>query len=108
MVVVHSVLLSRINIAIKSRVKVLKLRHNKKICNLQKQHGVDKLSKTKTPKNVIHNFLLYDLTEEEIQTLSYGLDEHIPSSPYRDKTNTDFERFYQNILNDIFDLPQHH
>ena len=52
--------------------------------------------------------MLYDLTEEEIQTLSYGLDEHIPSSPYRDKINTDFEHFYQNILNDIFDLPQHH
>ena len=53
---VYSVLLNIINIAIKSRVKVIKLRHNKKICNLRKQHGIDKLSKTKPPKNIKHNF----------------------------------------------------
>ena len=85
------------NIAIKSRVKVMKLRHNKKICNLRKRHGIDKLSKTKPPKNVIHNFLSYGLTEEEIQALLYGLDQHIPSNPDRYKINTDFEYFYQNI-----------
>ena len=84
---VYSVLLNTINIAIQSRVKVIKLRHNKKICNLRKQHGIDKLSKTKPPKNVIHNFSSYDLTEEEIQALSHGLD-RIPSNPDRSKVNT--------------------
>ena len=105
---VYSVLLNRINIAIKSRAKVIKLRHNKKICNLRKRHSTDKLSKTKAPKNIIHNFSSYGLTEEEIQALSHGLDQHIPSNPDRYKINTDFEYFYQNILNDISDLPQHH
>ena len=47
---VYSVLSNRINIAIKSRVKVIKLGHNKKICYLHKQHSIDKLSKTKPPK----------------------------------------------------------
>ena len=105
---VYLVLLNRINIAIKSRVKVIKLRNNKKICNLRKRHGIDKLSQTKPPKNVIHIFLSHDLTEEEIQALSHGLDQHIPSNPDRYKINTDFEYFYQNVLNDISDLPQHH
>ena len=105
---VYSVLLNRINIAIKSRVKVIKLRHIKKICNLRKRYGKDKLSETKPPKNVIHNFSSYDLTEEEIQALSHVLGQHIPSNPDRYKINTDFEYFYQNVLNDIFDLPQHH
>ena len=85
---VYSVLLNIINIAIKSRVKVIKLRHNKKICNLRKQHGIDKLSKTKPPKNIKHNFSSCDLTEEEIQALSHGLDQHIPSNPDRSKVNT--------------------
>ena len=105
---VYSVLLNRINIAIKSRVKVIKLRHNKMICNLCKQHGIDKLSETKPPRNVIHNFSSHDLTEEEIQASSHGLDQHIPPNPERYKINTDFEYFYQDVLNDISDLPQHH
>ena len=104
---VYSVLLNRINIAIKSRVKVIKLRHIKKICNLRKRYGIDKLSEAKPPRNVIHNFSSYDLTEEEIQALSHGLGQHIPSNPDRYKINTDFEYFYQNVLNDISDLPQH-
>ena len=104
---VYSVLLNRINIAIKSRVKVIKLRHIKKICNLRKRYGKDKLSETKPPKNVIHNFSSYDLTEEEIQALSHVLGQHIPSNSDRYKINTDFEYFYQNVLNDISDLPQH-
>ena len=66
------------------------------------------MSKTKPPKNVIHNFSSYDLTEEEIQALSHGLDQDIPSNPDRYKINTTFEYFYQNILNDISDLLQHH
>ena len=37
---VYSVLLNGIHIAIKSRVKVIKLRHNKKICSLNKRDGI--------------------------------------------------------------------
>ena len=74
----------------------------------RKRHGIDKLSETKPPKSVIHNFSSFDLAEEEIQSLSQGLNQHIPSSPDRYKTNTNFEYFYQNVLNDISDLPQHH
>ena len=76
----YSVLLNGIHIAIKSRVKVIKLRHNKKICSLSKRDGIDELSKYKPPKIVMHNFSSYDLTEEEIQALSHGLDQHIPST----------------------------
>ena len=51
---------------------------------------------------------LTGLTEQEIQALSHGLDQQIPSNPDRYKINTDFEYFHQNVLNDISDLPQHH
>ena len=105
--IIYSVLLNKINIAITSRMKVIKLHHNKKICNLRKKHCIDKLPYNKIPKNIIHNFSTYDLTKDEMQALSYGLDQHVPSNPERYKINTDFEYFYQNILNDISDLPQH-
>ena len=61
--------------------------------NLRKRHWIHKLPKTKAPKNVIHNFLSYDPTEEEIQALSHGLDQHILSHPGRHKINTGFEIF---------------
>ena len=89
-------------------MKVIKLRHSKKICNLCRRHGIDTLSQTKPSKNVIYNFWSYDLTEEKIQALSHGLDQHIPSNLDRYKANTDFEYFYQNVFNDICDLLQHH
>ena len=81
--IIYSVLLNKINIAIRSRMKVIKLRHHKKICNLGKKHGIDKLSYNKIPKNRIHNFSTYELTKDEIQALSYGLDKHAPSNPER-------------------------
>ena len=52
----------------------MKSQHNKNIYNLRKRHGMDTLSNTKPPENVIHNFSPNDLTEEEIQALSNGLD----------------------------------
>ena len=76
--IIYSVLLNKMNIAIRSRMKVIKLRHNKQICNLRKRHGIDKLSHNKIPKNIIHNFSTYDLTKDEIQALSYCLDQHVP------------------------------
>ena len=66
------------------------------------------MSKIIPPENVIYNFSSNDLTGEEIQALSHGLDQHISSNPDRCEINTDFDYFYQNIFNGIFDLPQHH
>ena len=48
--IIYSVLLNKINITIRSKMKVIKLRHNKKICNLRKKHGIDKLSYNKNTK----------------------------------------------------------
>ena len=79
--IIYSVLLNKISTAIRSRMKVIKLCHNKKIRNLCKKHGIDKLSYNKIPKNIIHNFSTYDLTKDKMRALSYGLDQHVPSNP---------------------------
>ena len=38
-------------------------------------------------------------------TLTYGLDQRIPPSTNKNTIKTEFEYFYQNILNNISDIP---
>lgn len=47
------------------------------------------------------------LHKGRFKALSHDLDQHIPENPAGYKINTDFECFYQNILNDPSDLPKH-
>ena len=65
------------------------------------------MQKSYVIKKVI-NFPSYHLTtqEEEIP-LSFGFDEHILTGLNRNKVFTKFEKFYQNILNDIPNLPEY-
>ena len=39
--------------------------------------------------------------------MSFDLDEHIPAGLNHNKLFTEFEIFYQNILNDLPNLPEH-
>ena len=43
--------------------------------------------------------------ENEDKALTYGLDQHIPPITRKNTIETEFEYFYQNILNDISDVP---
>ena len=56
----------------------------------------------------VYNFSLYHLTTEEEKALYFGLNEHIPTGLNHNKLFTEFEIFYQNILNGLklhfFDL----
>ena len=52
----------------------------------------------------MHNLSPYQLSSKEEETLSFGLDEHIPSVCNRNKLFTEFEMFYQNILKDVSHL----
>ena len=54
---------------------------------------------------MIHNFSTYTLTKNEEKALMYGLDQHIPLSTDKNTIETEFEYFYQNILNNISDVP---
>ena len=60
----------------------------------------------KQSKNIRHNFSSYSLTKEEVEALSYGIDQHIPKYNDRNNINTEFELLFQNILNDIFNTAQ--
>ena len=85
---------------VRSRKKAINLRHKKKLLNLRKrQYNYDDTANIQ--KNIIHNFSTYVLTKLEEEALIYGLDQHIPPSTDKNTIETEFEYFYQNILNVI-------
>ena len=45
------------------------------------------------------------MNKEEIEALSYGIDQHIPNYTDRNTINTESELFFQNVLNDISNIP---
>ena len=49
-------------------------------------------------ENIIHNFSSYVLSEEEKRTLSFSLDENIPTKLNENKIQTEFESFYWQLL----------
>ena len=46
------------------------------------------------------------MNKEEIEALSYGIDQHIPNYTDRNTINTESESFFQNVLNDISNIPE--
>ena len=90
--VVLNAVFHQLNIALKSKFKMIANRHQKKLTNLRKQQErkTDK-SMTTYIKNTVHSFLSYQLTTEEYTTLSYGLDHHIPCEFNNNRMHTEFE-----------------
>ena len=81
-VIVYNTLLHQTNIVVKSQIKVIKLRHGKKLHNLKfKQETTNYVDERKRSyiKHIIHIFSSYVLPNEEYTALSFGLDHHIPT-----------------------------
>ena len=56
-------------------------------------------------KNTVLNFSLYQLFNDELTALSYGLDHRIPSKVNHNRIYTEFQQFYQSLLKDISHVP---
>ena len=57
-------------------------------------------------KKIVHNFSSYNLSQEEINALSYGLDHHVPTNINKNSIVTEFELFFQNLLKGIPNMPE--
>ena len=70
------------NVAMKSTIKAITYRHEKRLCNLRKlqQHYVNTKSKQHPVKQIIHSFRSYVLLPDEEIALSHGLNQQIPST----------------------------
>ena len=83
----------------------VKHRHEKKLVNLR-QHKRKLYGKSNTLfiGSTVHNYSSYNLTIEEEKALSFGLDQHIPTTLNRNNLHTQFKYIYPNIINDISHL----
>ena len=90
-------LLHNINTAIKSRSTTISHKHKKKILDINVSYF---------PKEVVHNFSSYVLSQEENDAFPYGLEHHTPCKVTRNSVNTEFESFYQGLLLDISTIPE--
>ena len=106
--ILFNVIMYRLDRSLKPKSNVVSQRHMKKLSKLRNQTN---LASGENPaiyiRQTVHNFTSYHLTTEEEKALSFALDEHIPISLNRNKLFTEFEIFYQNILNDLPNLPEH-
>ena len=105
-IILHNTLIHQVNIAIKSRFKSIRLRHNKKLIKFRKSQQKCNKSTTQTElvRNIVYNFSSYALSHQELNALSYGLDHHIPTKANRNAVSTEFEHFFQNPLKDISNI----
>ena len=106
--VLFNVIMYSLDRSSKRKSNVVSQGHIKKLSKLRNQ---TKLAFGENPaiyiRQTVHNFSSCHLKTEEEKALSFGLDEHIPTGLNRDKLFTEFEIFYQNILNDLPNLPEH-
>ena len=96
--------LYQIRVAVKSRLKNIGKRHENKLFNLRKQEQLNQSSNEKVNnciKSIVNNFPSYQLSDDELTALSYGLDHHIPNKLNRNRIHTEFEEFYQNLIKDL-------
>ena len=106
--IVYNALLHQINIAVKSRIKVIKLRHGKKLHNLKlKQETANYVDERKQSyiKHTVCNFSSYVLSNEEHTALSLDLDHHIPTKSKDVTIEVELEQFYQGILRKFTHIP---
>ena len=90
----------------KTLIKV-KHRHEKKLVNLrQYKRKLYGESNTLFIRSTVHKYLSYNLSIGEDKALSFGLDQHIPTTLNRNNLHTEFEYFYQNITNGISHLSE--
>ena len=56
-------------------------------------------------KHTVHNFSSYIMSNEEYNTLSFGLDHHIPTKSEDVAIEVEFEQFYQGLLTNLTHIP---
>ena len=92
----------QLNLALKSKFKAVTSRHQKKLSNLRKKQKTKTMeSKNHHIKNTVQNFSLYKLLTEENTAL-------IPTRLNNNIIHTEFEQFYQGILNNISHIPENY
>ena len=102
-VVFYNCIVHQINIATKSKFKIVSKRHVKKLDKFQKSKGLMR-NDTKCSvyiEHTVHNLSSYALSDEACKALSYGLDHEIPTPCNYNAVEIELELFYQKTLSNI-------
>ena len=95
-VIAYNALLHQRNIAVKSQIKVIKLRHEQKsfiAWNWKKKQPTTLMDVNNPTLN--RPYIMSHLTNEEYTTLSFGLDHHFPTKSKDVAIEVEFEQFCQ-------------
>ena len=106
-IVVFNALLHHLNNVIKRKHTAILLRHHRKLEKFrfrQNKHTSD--NQNNFQNCIVHNFSSYSLSQAEINALSFGLDQHIPTNINRNSIQTKFESFYQRLVIDMPNIPE--
>ena len=67
----------------------------------KKQQDHKKIAAVYVSIDVVHNFSSYKLSKEEHEAFWYNFDYHISSKVTKNSLDTEFEMFFQKLLNDV-------
>ena len=105
--IAHQSLKYRVRNLVRTKKKQWKKTHAKKMENLKAQlRNSNLVVNEEFKRNVVHNFSSYDLKDEEVEALSFGIDHYIPVKTDKRRIEVEFELFYKNVLLGISDLPE--
>ena len=101
-IVVFNTLLHHLNKAIKRKQIAVLLRHHKELEKFRFRQNKPTSDKQNNFQScIVHNFSSYSLSQTKINALSFGLDKNIPTNINRNSIQTEFESFYQRLVNDM-------
>ena len=105
--ILYNTLLQRINVAVKSRVKVIMTRHLNKLSKLRNRRSTYISNSNHRPfiTNTVSNLPCYILKEVEYNALDFEVDHHIPTRTNKNIIDTEFELYLQRINRYINDIP---
>ena len=101
-------MLHRINVAVKSRIKEITTRNLNKLSNLRNKRSTysSNINHISFISNTVYNISSYTLTEDEYNTLAFGLDYHISTRINKSIINIQLGLYFQSInryVNDVLD-----
>ena len=82
-------------------------RHLNELSNLRSKKSTYSKNVSHTPfiKDTVYNMSSYPPTEDEYNTLAFGLDHHIPAKTNKNITDTEFELYFQSINRYVDEIP---
>ena len=102
LVLFHTVI-HQVGIAVKSKIKCIKSRHEKKLDKfLQRQSKLYRNDSRYYFKNTVHKFSSCVLSSNEELALAYCLEQHIPIKLNKHTNKTEFQAFHESLVKNIF------